>query len=73
MRDIGHFIGGTEVKGASGRQGDVFNPNTGEVQARAAMNVRRRIHPSQKGSARLALWPLGRQHFELRERERSGK
>ena len=33
MRDIGHFIGGKEVKGASGRQGDVFNPNTGEVQA----------------------------------------
>jgi malonate-semialdehyde dehydrogenase (acetylating)/methylmalonate-semialdehyde dehydrogenase len=36
MRDIGHFIGGKEVKGASGRQGDVFNPNTGEVQAKVA-------------------------------------
>src|SRR2546428_1621494 len=34
MRDIGHFIGGKEVKGASGRAGDVFNPNTGEVQAK---------------------------------------
>src|SRR5262245_53307318 len=36
MRDIGHFIGGNQVKGTSGRQGDVFNPNTGEVQARVA-------------------------------------
>ncbi|MBV9348960.1 MAG: CoA-acylating methylmalonate-semialdehyde dehydrogenase [Pseudolabrys sp.] len=37
MREIGHFIGGKEVKGASGRQGDVFNPNTGEVQAKVAL------------------------------------
>ncbi|HWX82028.1 MAG TPA: CoA-acylating methylmalonate-semialdehyde dehydrogenase [Xanthobacteraceae bacterium] len=37
MRDIGHFIGGKEVNGASGRQGDVFNPNTGEVQAKVAL------------------------------------
>src|ERR1051326_3124173 len=37
MRDIGHFIGGKEVKGTSGRQGDVFNPNTGEVQAKVAL------------------------------------
>ena len=36
MREIGHFIGGKEVKGTSGRHGDVFNPNTGEVQARVA-------------------------------------
>src|SRR5580704_16337860 len=37
MREIGHFIGGSEVKGTSGRSGDVFNPNTGEVQAKVAM------------------------------------
>ena len=36
-REIGHYIGGREVKGASGRYGDVFNPNTGEVQARVAL------------------------------------
>src|SRR5258707_13522722 len=36
MRDIGHFVGGKEVKGGSGRTGDVFNPNTGEVQAKVA-------------------------------------
>src|SRR5713226_4075922 len=40
MRDIGHFIGGKEVKGASGRFGDVFNPNTGEVQAKLAFATR---------------------------------
>ena len=37
MREIGHFIGGKEVKGASGRFGDVFNPNTGEVAAKVAL------------------------------------
>jgi malonate-semialdehyde dehydrogenase (acetylating)/methylmalonate-semialdehyde dehydrogenase len=37
MREIGHFVGGKEVKGTSGRFGDVFNPNTGEVQARVAL------------------------------------
>src|SRR5947208_4337203 len=36
MREIGHFIGGKKVAGRSGRSGDVFNPNTGEVQAKVA-------------------------------------
>ncbi len=36
MREIGHFIGGKSVKGTSGRHGDVFDPNTGEVQAKVA-------------------------------------
>src|SRR6476619_5365488 len=37
MRDIGHFVGGKQVAGTSGRTGDVFNPNTGEVQAKVAL------------------------------------
>src|SRR3982751_6840150 len=37
MRDITHFIDGAAVPGTSGRYGDVFNPNTGEVQARVAL------------------------------------
>jgi malonate-semialdehyde dehydrogenase (acetylating)/methylmalonate-semialdehyde dehydrogenase len=37
MREIGHFIGGRHTKGASGRTGDVFDPNTGEVQAKVAL------------------------------------
>jgi malonate-semialdehyde dehydrogenase (acetylating)/methylmalonate-semialdehyde dehydrogenase len=34
MRTLGHFIGGKAVRGASGRQGDVYLPMTGEVQAK---------------------------------------
>ncbi|WP_421729892.1 CoA-acylating methylmalonate-semialdehyde dehydrogenase [Brevundimonas sp.] len=37
MRDINHFIGGESFTGASGRFSDVFNPNTGEVQARVQL------------------------------------
>ncbi len=37
MREVGHFIGGKTVGGTSGRFGDVFNPSTGEVQARVAL------------------------------------
>ena len=37
MRDIHHFIDGQSFTGASGRYGDVFNPNTGEVQARVQL------------------------------------
>jgi malonate-semialdehyde dehydrogenase (acetylating)/methylmalonate-semialdehyde dehydrogenase len=37
MRSIGHFIGGREVPGSSGRTSDVFLPMTGEVQAKVAL------------------------------------
>ncbi|KAA5804099.1 CoA-acylating methylmalonate-semialdehyde dehydrogenase [Alkalicaulis satelles] len=37
MRDIPHYINGARVSGASGRQGDVFDPNTGAVQARVPL------------------------------------
>ncbi len=37
MRTIGHFIGGREVEGTSGRFADVFEPMTGEVQAKVAL------------------------------------
>ena len=37
MRDIQHFISGAAVAGVSGRFGDVFDPNTGEVQAKVAL------------------------------------
>jgi malonate-semialdehyde dehydrogenase (acetylating)/methylmalonate-semialdehyde dehydrogenase len=33
-REIHHFIDGKAYQGASGQFGDVFNPNTGDVQAR---------------------------------------
>ncbi len=34
MREIPHFVGGARVSGASGRHGDVYNPATGEIDAR---------------------------------------
>ncbi len=37
MKEIGHWINGREVMGTSGRFADVFNPATGEVQARVAL------------------------------------
>ena len=37
MRDISHFVNGATFTGSSGRFGDVFNPNTGEVQARVQL------------------------------------
>ncbi|MBI1492411.1 CoA-acylating methylmalonate-semialdehyde dehydrogenase [Halocynthiibacter styelae] len=37
MQNIGHFINGAEVAGTTGRTSDVFNPATGEVQAKLAV------------------------------------
>ncbi|MBC7138302.1 MAG: CoA-acylating methylmalonate-semialdehyde dehydrogenase [Defluviimonas sp.] len=37
METIGHWINGALVAGSSGRLGDVYNPATGEVQARVAL------------------------------------
>ncbi|EJL33306.1 methylmalonic acid semialdehyde dehydrogenase [Caulobacter sp. AP07] len=37
MRSIPHFVGGRAVEGTSGRFGEVFDPNTGQVQARVAL------------------------------------
>ena len=37
MEIIGHYINGAHVVGESGRTADVFNPATGEVQAKVAL------------------------------------
>ncbi|PZQ40780.1 MAG: methylmalonate-semialdehyde dehydrogenase (CoA acylating), partial [Phenylobacterium zucineum] len=37
MRTIPHFVGGRAVEGTSGHFGEVFDPNTGKVQARVAL------------------------------------
>jgi malonate-semialdehyde dehydrogenase (acetylating)/methylmalonate-semialdehyde dehydrogenase len=36
MRAVGHWIGGEAVRSRDDREGEVFNPATGEVQARVA-------------------------------------
>jgi len=37
MVDLAHFIGGKRVAGSSRRFGDVYDPNTGEVQSRVPL------------------------------------
>src|SRR5499433_3183626 len=57
MREIGHFIGGQEVKGRSGRAGDVFNPNTGEVQAKVAFAGKAEVEQAiANAAAALPAW-----------------
>jgi malonate-semialdehyde dehydrogenase (acetylating)/methylmalonate-semialdehyde dehydrogenase len=52
MRDIPHFIDGRAVPGASGRFGDVFNPNTGEIQARVALASTAEVDIAAQAAAR---------------------
>ena len=61
MREIGHFIGGKAVKGTSGRFGDVFDPNTGEVQAKVALASMRRSStplPTRRRRSRAGRRPI---------------
>ncbi|MFB7631643.1 CoA-acylating methylmalonate-semialdehyde dehydrogenase [Streptomyces sp. NPDC056149] len=39
-RELTHFIGGKPTPGTSGAHGDVYDPNTGEVQARVPLATR---------------------------------
>ncbi len=50
MRDIRHFIDGQLVEGKSGRFGEVFNPNTGEVHARVALATAAEVDTAVKSS-----------------------
>ncbi|HSZ74020.1 MAG TPA: CoA-acylating methylmalonate-semialdehyde dehydrogenase [Rhizomicrobium sp.] len=43
MKELTHFIAGKHVKGTSGRFGDVFDPATGEVQARVPFVTRAEV------------------------------
>jgi len=51
MRTINHFIGGKEVAGTSGRSADVFNPATGEVQAKVALASKAELDAAVKVAA----------------------
>ncbi len=37
MQELTHYINGAHVKGTSGRFADVYNPATGEVQAKVPL------------------------------------
>jgi len=53
MRTLTHFIGGEHVAGASGRFGDVFDPATGEVQARVPMASRADLRQAAETAAKI--------------------
>jgi malonate-semialdehyde dehydrogenase (acetylating)/methylmalonate-semialdehyde dehydrogenase len=59
MREITHFIDGQAVTGTSGRYGEVFNPNTGEVQARVALATTAEVDAAVASAVRAqATWAL---------------
>src|ERR1700712_5728136 len=51
MRAIGHFIGGREVKGTSGRTADVFEPMTGDVQAKVDLASKAEVRAAVQNAA----------------------
>jgi malonate-semialdehyde dehydrogenase (acetylating)/methylmalonate-semialdehyde dehydrogenase len=52
MKEYGHFINGALVKGTSGRFGDVFNPATGEIQAKVALASRAEMRAAVEAAAK---------------------
>ncbi len=52
MRELTHFIAGRPVRGASGRFGDVFDPSTGEVQAKAPLASRAEVRAAIEAAAK---------------------
>ncbi len=52
VRELTHFVAGRHVKGTSGRFGDVYNPATGEVQAKTPLastaEMRAAVEAAQK-------------------------
>ena len=51
-REIGHFINGKLVSGTSGRFADVFNPATGEVQAKVALATKQELDAAVDAAAK---------------------
>ena len=52
MREITHFIDGASVGGTSGRFGDVYDPNVGEVQARVALATAQELDTAVQAAAK---------------------
>ncbi|MEM1049571.1 MAG: CoA-acylating methylmalonate-semialdehyde dehydrogenase [Pseudomonadota bacterium] len=50
-REIGHFVGGKTQAGTSGRFGDVFDPNTGDVQAKVSLAARSEVEAAIANAA----------------------
>src|SRR3954468_25062504 len=57
MRAIENFINGQSVASASGRKGDVFDPNTGKVQAQVGLSTPAELDAAvQKATAGQVGW-----------------
>lgn len=52
VREIGHFINGQLVAGTSGRFADVYNPATGEVQAKVALATKAELDTAVEAAAK---------------------
>src|SRR5580658_4317642 len=52
MKEFTHFIAGKAVKGSSGRFGDIFNPATGEVQAKVPLASRGEMRMAVEAAAK---------------------
>ncbi|TBN44015.1 CoA-acylating methylmalonate-semialdehyde dehydrogenase [Paracoccus subflavus] len=57
MKEIHHWIDGSEYKGASGRFSDVFNPATGEVQAKLSLATKAEMdHAVERAAEAQVAW-----------------
>ncbi|CUH62578.1 Methylmalonate-semialdehyde dehydrogenase [acylating] [Thalassovita gelatinovora] len=57
MQEIHHYIDGSEVKGTSGRFSDVYNPATGEVQAKVSLATKAELDAAvEKAAAAQVAW-----------------
>ncbi len=55
MQELSHWINGQHVKGQSGRFADVFNPATGEVQARVPLASKSELDAAVASAAKAQL------------------
>jgi malonate-semialdehyde dehydrogenase (acetylating) / methylmalonate-semialdehyde dehydrogenase len=53
MKTLTHFIGGEHVAGTSGRFGDLFDPATGEVQARVPLGSHADLRQAVEAAAKI--------------------
>ncbi|HEX2137293.1 MAG TPA: CoA-acylating methylmalonate-semialdehyde dehydrogenase [Microvirga sp.] len=51
MREVGHFIGGKQVPGTSGRFADIYQPMTGEVVGRLALASKAELRQAVENAA----------------------
>ena len=51
-REYGHYINGSLVPGASGRFADIYNPATGEIQAKVALATSEELSAAVEAAAK---------------------